>query len=540
MGSSREVEEIAEEKATQLPIAEGWVEEKGGEDIKVEMEKEETEPRIRYANRKQILLREVDVESLVCEDHEVRAIWELVGRVDLRRYYEGIKSVEGVAGCPATDPRVMISIWIYSYSKGNSSAREISRLCEYDPAYQWLTGMERINYHSLSDFRVEHKEGLEELFIEVLGVLSGEGLVSLERVMQDGTKVKAYCSSDTFRRENTIKEHLEMAREQVRLMEEESEEEISGRVAKARERAIREKKGKLELAMNELEKIKEGKKNKQQKENARVSMSDPEARIMKQSDGGYAPGYNLQIETESKNKIIVGAKLTQSRSDYVELAGGAETVEKNMGEAPKQVVVDGGFVSRENIVKMSEKGIDLIGPMPDVQSKSIMQLERRGVEAEFYPDKFRYDEASDTMTCPAGKILKYEGTEEIPGRTNYSYRADAIDCEGCPFKNKCCPQNNGKGRAIVRSVDHPAVTAFVEKMKTEEAKAIYKQRGEVAEFPNAWIKSKIGLRQFRLRGLVKAGIEALWACVTYNIQQWIRLYWRPKIAKVVMQNQTSG
>ena len=152
------------------------------------------------------------------------------------------------------------------------------------------------------------------------------------------------------------------------------------------------------------------------------------------------------------------------------------------------------------------------------------------MEAEFYPDKFRYDEASDTMTCPAGKTLKYEGTEKIPGRTNYSYRADVRECEGCSFKEKCCPQNNGKGRAIIRSVDHPAVTAFAQKMETEQAKAIYKKRSEVAEFPNAWIKSKIGLRQFRLRGLVKVTMEALWACLTYNIQQWIRLCWRPKFA----------
>ena len=524
----------------QIPIVEGWLDNREGMDIKVEVDKMGREARIRFVNRKQTFLREVDVERLVGEDHEARAIWELLGNIDLSKYYEGIKAVEGVAGCPATDPRVLISLWIYSYSKGISSAREISRLCEYDPGYQWLTGMEEINYHSLSDFRVEHAEALDGLFRDVLGVLSGEGLVSLERVMQDGTKVKANCGSDTFRREDTIIEHLKMAEEQVRVMEEKSEEEISDRVAKARERAVRERKQKLELATKELEKIREGKRNKEEKEEARVSMTDPEARIMKESNGGYGPGYNLQIETESKNKIIVGAKLTQSRSDYVELADGAETVEKNTGEAPKQVVVDAGFVSRENIVEMGERGIDLIAPIPDGQSKSIMQLERRGVEVEFYPDKFRYDETSETMTCPAGKILKYEGTEKIPGRTNYSYRAGASDCEGCALKEKCCPQNNGRGRAVVRSVDHPAVIAFVEKMKTEEAKAIYKKRAEVAEFPNAWIKSKIGLRQFRLRGLMKAAIEALWACVTYNIQQWIRLCWRPKIAKIVMQNQTSG
>src|SRR5206468_12185420 len=108
------------------------------------------------------------------------------------------------------------------------------------------------------------------------------------------------------------------------------------------------------------------------------------------------------------------------------------------------------------------------------------------------------------------------------GRTKYQYRAKAADCQGCPFKSKCCPAAT-RGRTIVRGEDHPVVSAFIQKMQTEEAKRLYRQRGPVAEFPNAWIKSKIGLRQFRLRGLKKAGLEALWACLTYNIQQWIRL-----------------
>lgn len=392
--------------------------------------------------------------------------------------------------------------------------------------------MEKINYHSLSDFRAKHSEGLKEVFIEVLGVLSGEGLVSLERVMQDGTKIKACCSSDTFRREDSIQEHLEIAREQVRLMEESPEEEVGLRVAKARERTAREKKEKLELAVKELEKIKESKKNNKQKEDARVSMTDPEARIMKQSDGGYAPGFNVQIMTDSENSIVVGMGVSQSPSDYGELVKGEEEVEKNTGSAPEQMVVDGGFVSRENVLAMNEKGVDLIAPVVDFEPRSVEQLQRRGVDPEFYPEKFVYDDVNNVLTCPAGKTLKYESKETLVGRTNYKYRADADDCNQCAFKQKCCWQNNGKGRVVTRGENHPVLKEFIRKMRTEEAKAVYKQRGQVAEFPNAWIKNKIGLRQFRLRGLAKVTIEALWACLTYNIQQWIRLCWRPKFAPV--------
>ncbi|MEK7275527.1 MAG: IS1182 family transposase [Candidatus Desantisbacteria bacterium] len=494
--------------------------------IKEKGERKNRKPRLKLINRNQLILRSMDIDTLVGEDHDVRAIWELIGRLDLSKYYKDIESVEGESGRPAFDPQLLISIWIYSYSKGISSAREISRLCNYDPAYQWLTGMEEINYHTLSDFRVLYRDGLNGLFIEILGVLSSEGLVTLERVMHDGTKVKANVSRDTFRREGRIRAHLEVAKEQVNLMEEMSEEEITPRVARARERVVREKKELLELALKELEKIRVIKGTKEEKEEVRVSITEPESRHMKQSDGGYAPSYNVQISTDAKEKIIVGVDVSQSGSDYEELVPAMEKVKENMGCEPSQGVVDGGFISRENILAMKEKEIDLIGPMDDRHSQSAGQMKRRGIDPAFHYEAFKYDKKSDTYICPADKILRYEGKESRKGKTNYKYRASACECQVCSLKQKCCPQNEKRGRGIVRGIDDPVVIAFKEKMKTEESKVIYKQRGAVAEFPNAWLKEKIGLRRFRLQGLIKAGIEALWACLTYNIKQWIRLCWR--------------
>jgi transposase len=487
--------------------------------------------RLKPINREQMVLRPMDVERLVSEDHEVRGIWEFVGRTDLSGYYEEIEAVEGEAGRSATDPQLLISLWIYGYSKGVSAAREIGRLCEYDPAYQWLSGLAPINYHTLSDFRVKHKEALDALFIEVLGLLSAEGLISLERVMHDGSKVKACASGDTFRREERIRVHLELAREQVEQMgDPRAAEEVSPRVTKARQRAAREKKERLELALREMEKIRATKSSQAERQEVRVSMTDPEARVMKQSDGGYAPSYNVQISTDGKEKAIVGVGVSQCGSDYEELVPAEEKVEETMGRAPEQMVTDGGFVSRENILAMKGKGIDFIGPMGVGVAQSAGQMKRRGVDPSFYPEAFDYDAVSDTYRCPARKSLRPDGEEKRPGRTNYKYRASAADCQKCIFKEKCCPQNETMGRAIVRGVDDPVVVAHKEKMETEEAKQIYRQRGAVAEFPNAWIKEKIGLRQFRLRGLIKVSMEVLWACLTYNIKQWIRLCWRPQWA----------
>jgi transposase len=473
-------------------------------------------PRLIPVNRNQMRIMPVDVERLIPEEHDARAIWDFAGRLDLTPYYEGIRSTEGEAGRPAYDPRVLISVWVYAYRKGIGSAREIARHTEYDPAFQWLTAMEVINYHTLADFRSAHGERLNTLFINVLGLLSAEGLITLERVMHDGSKVKACAGDGSFRRKERIKAHLVAAREQIRLTD---NGEASLREQKARQRAAKEKKERLERALLELEKMK----------NARASMTDPEARIMKGPRGSYGPAYNIQISADSVNDIIVAAGVSQRSDDYGELVPAVERIERTTGKKPGQIVADGGYTSRKNILAMHDRGVDFIGSLDERAAIPAAQFKRRGVDPAFWPGRFSYDEKSDAYTCPAGKTLHHREQEEGIGKTSHAYLARKEDCRSCSFQEKCCPGKR-RQRSLVRKTDHPVVAAFIEKMKTEEAKAIYKTRGAIAEFPNAWIKEKLGLRQFHLRGLLKAEIETLWVCLTYNIQQWIRLKWRPQLA----------
>jgi transposase len=156
------------------------------------------QPLIRYVNRQQMSWRAVDVEKLISEDHPARAIWALVGRLNLSAFYRAIESSTEEGGRPAFDPQLLISLWVYAYSQGIGSAREVARRCEYDPAFQWLTGLAEVNYHTLGDFRVEKQQELDELFTQVLAALSQEGLVTLEQVMQDGTKIKAQASRRSY------------------------------------------------------------------------------------------------------------------------------------------------------------------------------------------------------------------------------------------------------------------------------------------------------------------------------------------------------
>jgi hypothetical protein len=287
----------------------------------------------------------------------------------------------------------------------------------------------------------------------------------------------------------------------------------------------------LELALQELEKIRASKSGAEAKAEARASHSDPEARVMKQSDGGWAPSYNVQLSTDAGAGIIVGVAVSQAGSDYEQLVPAVDRLAEQFGQAPAQVGADGGFTSRPNIMALDQRGVDFIGSLGDGTAQSAGQMDRRGVDPAFRPEAFRYEAASNSYICPGGQTLRYESKEERAGRTHYQYRAKAADCQACSLKAKCCPHHASQGRMIVRGVDHPVVAAFNQKMQTEAAQQIYKQRGTVAEFPHACIKDKLGLRQFRLRGLIKVGMEALWACLTYNIQRWIRLRWRLRWAE---------
>src|ERR1700686_2314894 len=184
-------------------------------------------PRLVAIDRRQLLLRTVDVEKLVDDEHSVRAIWELVGRLDLRLYHAQIAAVEGSAGREHPDPQLLISLWLYAYSRGIGSARELARQCEYEPGCQWLCGLQPVSHRTLSGFRSDNQLALNNLFTQVLGMLSAEGLITLERVTLDGTKIKANAGGNSFRRREKLEAPLELARQQVRILNAESEEDTA-------------------------------------------------------------------------------------------------------------------------------------------------------------------------------------------------------------------------------------------------------------------------------------------------------------------------
>jgi transposase len=494
-------------------------------------------PRLVAVNRRQMVMRAMDVERLIEEDHPARAIWELVGRLDLSRYYAAIAAVEGRAGRDHTDPQVLISLWLYAYSRGISSAREMARRCEYEPAFQWLCALEPISHRTLSGFRSDHQAALDDLFVQVLGMLSAEGLITLERVTLDGTKIKANAGGNTFRRKETLKAHLQLAREQVRLMEAQAaeEEQMARRQVAARRRAARQRRSRLEAAVREVERLQREKKDDRDSFVARASSTDPEAHVMRNGEGGMVPSYNVQLLTDATHGLIVNVEATTEAVDHRQLAPALDRCAQTLGRHPGQIVADGDYTNHASVQAAANCGVDFYGSWQESWKPG--ERDAQGRSAAFLASAFPYEAEHDYFTCPAGETLTHRAIQNREhGVRIHVYRAPQEACRNCALRSQCAPLNARPQwvRSISRLEEPAATLAFKTKMATEEAKQIYGQRSRIAEFPHAWIKERCGLRQFRCRGLLKATLEATWAALSYNLTRWFALRRQPALTPAAL------
>jgi hypothetical protein len=374
----------------------------------------------------------------------------------------------------------------------------------------------------LSDFRIDHREALTDLFAQMLVVLSDAGLVTMRLVAHDGTKIRAQAGIDSFRREATLRDRLQQAR---KLVEEDPKADGGGNKGEqaARRRAQQERRERAESALEQLKKMQAKGKRAGQNNQPRVSISEAEARLMKHGDNAIAPSYNTQVSTDADSGVIVGVQLSQSAGDSHELEPAIEEIEKNLGRAPEQVVADGGFTTRQAIQAMAERGIDFYGSLPDPKERSEAAMKSLGRDPKFAPHFFILQPETRTARCPAGKQLKYLRRHKKRDDYYESYRASGTDCMACGFQKQCCPRKATKGRIVsFRDREPAAIEEFRKKMASEEGRSVYRRRGAAAEFPFAWIKERMKLRKFRLFGIRKAAIEALWASLAHNVMIWIR------------------
>ena len=247
--------------------------------------------------RNQIQFLMQDLDGTLPEDHQARAIWDFLDRLDLSAFYASIQAVQGGPGRPASDPQVLLAIWVYATVEGVGSARKLARLCREHDAFRWLCGGVPVDYHLLSDFRVEHQEALDQLLTQIVATLMAQDLVTLDEVAQDGLRVRASAGSGSFRRKGGLEEYLEAAQRQVERLTQEREHPDPGvtrREWAARSRAAQERLERVEQALAQMPAMEAAKKRQAKHagkarqsrlREARVSTTDAEARVMKMPDG---------------------------------------------------------------------------------------------------------------------------------------------------------------------------------------------------------------------------------------------------------------
>jgi transposase len=362
--------------------------------------------RLREPNRKQMLLKAEDLDSLIGAEHPARAIWRVLEGMELARFYAPIKAREGSAGRDATDPRMLLTLWLYGLSEGVNSAREIERLCEAHAAYRWICGGVSVNYHTLSDFRTESGAALDELMSQVLAVLMHKRLLKLYRVAQDGTRVRASAGSASFRRKRTLERCLKEARAHLAALAREAEQQNSGptaRVEAARQRAAREQAQRVEQALEELEQMgaakAQARNHPQRKGEVRASTTDPEARVMKLGDGGFAPAYNLQFATDTESRIIVGVRATNSGVDSQQLEPMQDQIERRTKATPKQHLADGGYLNFAAFEHSAQRGIEVFSPPRQHRTYKIDPLEVQPNDSSAIADWRR------RMASPEGQAI---------------------------------------------------------------------------------------------------------------------------------------
>lgn len=423
--------------------------------------------RLRTPERRQMAWVGQCADDLVSAAHPVRVVMAVVEKLDVSRFCEPIKAREGLAGRDATDPRLLVALWLYASIRGIGSARELARRCEESAPFRWLCGGVGVNHRLLSDFRTDHGEALDDLFTQVIASLVDKELVSVSRISQDGVRVRVSAGSSSFRREERLKDLLEQAKRHVAELRRqlESPAQAAGLTARqkaARKRAAEERQRRLEQAIGQLPELKQRQAeaaaragqgkcgDKIRAKQPRVSTTDAETRVMKMPNGGFNAAVNVQLATDTESRAIMAVEVTNEGSDSTGLSEPLrQQVEERSGGNVKQHLLDGGYMRSDDIENAHQQGVEL-----------------------FVPPK--------------------------------------------PAKN---PRNRGR-ELQPKPGDTEAVRAWKQRMASEEGKEIYKERAATSETVNADLRTYRGLGQFTVRGMNKIKCVALWCALGYNIMHF--------------------
>jgi len=397
--------------------------------------------RLRAVERCQMEMQTLSLDQMLPPDHVARVVWSYVEAVDVGPLLASIQSVEHHPGNPAINPRVLLALWLLATIQGVGSAREIERRTTEHMAYRWLVGGLPINYHTLSDFRSAHVAFLDQLLTTSVAALLHQELIVLDRVAQDGMRVRASAGRCSFRRQSTLQKCLAEAEAHVQAVKAQAEGDPS-MGPRRQQRLAEERRDRIQAALAEAQQLTErraeveAEKGRVAKE-TRASTTDPEARTMKMPDGGFQPAYNVQLATTTQSGIIVGAEVINQGSDSGQLTPMVEQMQQRYGAKPKEALADGGFATIEDIQTLHETHqVQVYAPVKDADKK------RAAGKDPFEPRK----------RDPEGVALwrKRMGTETA--KQVYAERAQTAEWANALMRNRGLYQFRVRGLVKVKAV----------------------------------------------------------------------------------------
>ena len=327
--------------------------------------------RVKLPERYQVEMQLMSLDQMVRDDDLVRTVVKYAESIDLSELYDSINATTDNVGRDAIDPRILFSLWLFATLEGINSARRIERLTTRDVAYMWICGGVSVNYHTLSDFRKDNAELLNNILTDSIAVLHRQGLVQLQTIAQDGMRVRASAGTGSFRTRESLEKSREKAQQFVEEVAKSRDDEDGSAGSKAaRQRAADEKLQRIEAATEELEEMhrryderNKHKSSEQHRSAPRASTTDPEARRMKMGDHGFRPAYNVQFANDADALLIVGVDVTNEGSDAGLLAWMYDDVCRRYDVIPEKYLADGGFSKKEGVTHVERNGTEFYGPL---------------------------------------------------------------------------------------------------------------------------------------------------------------------------------
>ncbi len=323
--------------------------------------------RTKRPERRQVEMQFLSLDEWLDPNHRVRTVWQYVESLDLSSLYEPIKATVGTAGRDAIDPQILFALWLFATLEGITSARKIDALRKRDIAYMWICGGVSVNYHRISDFRIDHGDLLERILTDSIAVLLHLNLVTLDTVAQDGMRVRSSSGSSSFRTKNGLQKARQQAEQYMEdLKKNRDDAEADSRRQAAQERAARERLERIEQAQRELEEMQEKYEERSssvKRSEPRASTTDPESRRMKMADNGFRPAMNVQFASDGDKQLVVSVDVTSQGSDSGLMKPMYEDVCERYSTIPERYLIDGGFSKKSDITELEKNGTQVYAPL---------------------------------------------------------------------------------------------------------------------------------------------------------------------------------